>query len=156
MSVINPNETAKSWKTSKREHAVQIYVSGVEGDAGALAGARVANFPLSLSIVPVTDWIDPDEISGAVAAVIQVDPDTPSSIKRFQKLAQTVSTPLIAAAYEPPLALVRSLIRSGAHDVLPLPLTLDELETSIALLGERIDAAVAAKGATQTGKLVKV
>jgi len=156
MSVINPNETAKSWKTSKREHSVQIYVSGVEGDAGALAGARVANYPLNLSIVPVTDWIDPDEISGAVAAVIQVDPDTPSSIKRFQKLAQTVSIPLIAAAYEPPLALVRSLIRSGAHDVLPLPLTLDELETSIALLGERIDAAVAAKGATQTGKLVSV
>ena len=156
MSVINPNETAKSWRTSKREYSVQIYVSGVEGDAGALAGARVANFPLNLSIVPVTDWIDPEEISGAVAAVIQVDPDTPSSIKRFQKLAQTVSIPLIAAAYEPPLALVRSLIRSGAHDVLPLPLTLDELETSIALLGERIDAAVAAKGATQTGKLVSV
>jgi pilus assembly protein CpaE len=155
VSVINPNETAKSWKTSKKEHAVQLYVSGVEGDAGALAGARVCNFPLSLNIVPVTDWIDPAEISSAVVAVVQVDPDTPSSIKRFQKLAQTVSVPLIAAAYEPPLALVRSLIRAGAHDVLPLPLTIDELEASVAVLGERLETASSA-GAVENGKLVSV
>ena len=155
MSVINPNETAKSWKTSKKEHAVQLYVSGVEGDAGALAGARVCSFPLSLNIVPVTDWIDPDEISSAVAAVVQVDPDTPSSVKRFQKLAQAVSIPLIAAAYEPPLALVRSLIRAGAHDVLPLPLTLDELETSVAALGDRLEAA-STTSATANGKLVSI
>ena len=155
MSVINPNETAKSWKTTKKEASVQLYVSGVEGDAGALAGAGVCNFPLSISIVPVTDWIDPEEISNAVAAVVQVDPDTPSSVKRFQKLAQTVSVPLIAAAYEPPLALVRSLIRAGAHDVLPLPLTLDELETSVAALGDRL-AAAAAHGKSESGKVVSV
>jgi len=155
VSVINPNETVKSWKTSKPEHSVQLYVSGVEGDAGALAGARVCDFPLSLSIVPVTDWIDPEEISTAVAAVVQVDPDTPSSVKRFQKLSQSVSVPLIAAAYEPPLALVRSLIRSGAHDVLPLPLTLDELEASVVALGDRLGAATK-PGATENGKLVSV
>lgn len=155
MSVINPNETARSWKTSKRENAVHLYVSGVEGDAGALAGARVGNYPLTLNIVPVTDWIDPDEISNAIAAVIQVDPDTPSSIKRFQKLAQAVSVPLIATAYDPPLALVRSLIRAGAHDVLPLPLTIDELEASIAVLGERVEAA-SASGPATTGKVVSV
>jgi pilus assembly protein CpaE len=38
---------------------------------------------------------------------------------------------LIAAAYDPPLALVRSLLRSGARDVLPLPLDLAELESSL-------------------------
>ena len=57
--------------------AVQLYLSGVEGDAAALVGARVAGFPLSLNIVPVTDWIDPEELSGAAAAVVQVDADTP-------------------------------------------------------------------------------
>ena len=56
----------------------------------------------------------------------------PASIKRFQKLAKAAATPLIAAAYEPPLALVRSLVRAGAHDVVPLPLDLDELEASLA------------------------
>ena len=132
MSVINPNETSKSWHTAKREASVQLYLSGVDGDAGDLVGARVAGFPISLSVLPVTDWIDPEEISAAAAAVVQVDPDTPASIKRFQKLAQAVSTPLIAAAYDPPLALVRSLVRSGAHDVVPLPLSIEDLETSIA------------------------
>jgi pilus assembly protein CpaE len=155
MTALNPNETARSWKASKKEPAVQVYVTGVDGDAGALAGARVGNFPLNLTIVPVTDWIDPEDVSSAVAAVVQVDPDTPSSVKRFQKLAQTVSVPLIAAAYEPPLALVRSLIRAGAHDVLPLPLTLDELETSVAALGESVHA-VASSGAAATGKVVSV
>ena len=145
MSVINPNETNRSWQTAKRETVVQLYLSGVEGDSGDLIGARVAGFPLSLNVMPVTDWIDPEEISAAAAAVVQVDPDTPASIKRFQKLAQAVSTPLIAAAYDPPLALVRSLVRSGAHDVVPLPLNIEDLETSVAPLADEAakrDAAI--------------
>jgi pilus assembly protein CpaE len=117
--VINPNETAKSWKTHRR-------------DAAALIGTRVAGYPLHLSLIPVTDWIDPEELSAAVVAVIQVDPQTPASIKRFQKLAASTETPLIAAAYDPPLTLVRSLVRAGAHDVVPLPLDLVDLETSVA------------------------
>ena len=154
MSVINPNETSKSWHTAKRECSVQLYLSGVEGDSAELVGARVAGYPLSLNVIPVTDWIDPEEISAAAAAVIQVDPDTPSSIKRFQKLAQTVSTPLIAAAYDPPLALVRSLVRSGAHDVVPLPLSFEDVTTSLAPLTEQLRQQ--AKAATANGKVVSI
>ena len=131
MSVINPNETAKTWRAHKREASVQLYLSGAHGDAAALIGTRVAGFPLSLSVLPVTDWIDPEELSSATAAIVQVDPDTPASVKRFQKLAAATSTPLIAAAYDPPLALVRSLVRAGAHDVVPLPLDITDLETSL-------------------------
>jgi pilus assembly protein CpaE len=131
VSVISPNETSRSWKTSKREHAVQLYLSSAEGDAAALVAVRIAGFPLGLNIVSTTDWINPEELSGAPAAVIQVDSDSAASVKRFQNLANAVQTPLIAACYEPPLALVRSLIRAGAHDVIPLPLSADELETSL-------------------------
>jgi len=138
VSIINPNETAASWKTSKREHVVQLYVSSADGDAGALVGVRLAGFPLELDIVSTTDWINPEELSGAAAAIIQVDTDSAASVKRFQKLAQTVQTPLIAAAYEPPLALVRSLIRAGAHDVIPLPLSADELEASLAPIRDEL------------------
>jgi pilus assembly protein CpaE len=138
VSIINPNETAASWKTSKREHVVQLYVSSADGDTGALVGVRLAGFPLELDIVSTTDWINPEELSGAAAAIIQVDTDSAASVKRFQKLAQTVQTPLIAAAYEPPLALVRSLIRAGAHDVIPLPLSADELEASLAPIRDEL------------------
>src|SRR5687768_12780175 len=119
VSVINPNETAKNWKTHRREAGVGLYLTGADGDAAALIGARVAGMPISLNLIPITDWIDPDEVSSCAVAVIQVDPDTPASIKRFQRLAQSTETPLIAAAYDPPLALVRALVRSGAHDVVP-------------------------------------
>ena len=138
MSVINPNETAKNWRAHRRELGVHLYLSGVEGDASALVGTRVAGFPLALSLVGDTDRIDPEEVSSAAAALIQVDRDKPSSIKRFEKLAAQTKTPLIAAAYDPPLAFVRSLIRAGARDVVPLPLDMVELEASLAPLAEQL------------------
>jgi len=155
VSVINPNETNKSWQAAKREAAVQLYLSGVEGDSAALAGARVAGFPLSLNIIPVTDWIDPEELASATAGVIQVDADSPASVKRFQKLVQSVETPLIAAAYDPPLALVRSLIKMGAHDVVPLPLSLEYLETSVAPVADDASKKQASTSTT-TAKLVSI
>ena len=155
MSVISPNETSTGWKSSKREAAVQLYLSSVEGAEAELVGARVADLPLSLNIVPVTDWIDPDELSKSLAAIIQVDADNAASIKRFQKLAALVSTPLIAGVYEPPLALVRSLVRTGAHDVIPLPASIEEVESSLALLKEEL-AKRQNVAAASTGKLVSV
>ena len=155
MSVLNPNETSKSWKASKREQGVQLYLTGVEGDAADIVTARVAGFPLNLVILSATDSIDPADLAGAGAAVVQVDSSAAASIKRFEKLAQSTSTPLIAAAFEPPLSLVRSLVRAGAHDVVPLPLSVEELETSLAPIREQIDRR-AGQSAVANGKLVSV
>jgi pilus assembly protein CpaE len=155
MTALNPNETARTWKASKREPSVQLYLSAVEGDAASLVANRVAGFPLGLSILAGSDWIDPDEIAGAAAAIIQVDAENSASIRRFQKLAHAVSTPLIAAAYEPPLALVRTLVRNGAHDVIPLPLSLDELETSLGPIRDELDRK-SNLAATDNAKLVSV
>ena len=117
---------------------MHLYLSGAAGDAAALVGTRVAGFPLTLNLVGDTDWIDPEEVASAAAALIQVDRDQPSSVKRFQKLAAATKTPLIAAAYDPPLAFVRSLIRAGARDVVPLPLDMVDLETSLTPIAESL------------------
>jgi len=138
VSVINPNETAKTWRASRHEPSVQLYLSGVQGDAAALVEARVASFPLSLNVIPTADSIEPADLAGAAAAAIQVDPDGAAPVKRLQKLAQVSGTPLIAAAFEPPLALVRSLVRAGAHDVLPLPLSIVDLETALAPIRDEL------------------
>ena len=138
MSVITLNETAQNWKPSKRERAVHLDLSGAEGDAAELAAARVAGMPVVLNILPTSDWINPEELEGAAAGVIQVDTDSSASIKRFQKLAAAVETPLIAAAYEPPLSLVRSLIHAGAHDVVPLPLSFEDIESALAPLVDQL------------------
>ena len=152
MSVINPNETSRSWRTHRHESSVHLYLSGADGDAAEFVGARVAGFPLTLSLLSETDWIDPEELASASAAVVQVNRDQPSSIKRFQKLAAATETPLIAAAFEPPLAFVRSLIRAGAHDVVPLPLDVADLEVSLA----PIRADLARQSASASGASAKV
>lgn len=152
MSVINPNETAKSWKAHQRQANVALYLTGAEGDTGALASTRVAGFPLSLNLVGDADWINPEEISAAAVAIVQVDRDNPASVKRFAKLAAATKTPVIAAAYDPPLAFVRSLIRSGARDVVPLPLDMTDLESSLAPIAESL----ARREEQEAGKHAKV
>jgi pilus assembly protein CpaE len=161
MTAFTQPETGSSWRPQRREATVRLYLAGAQGDSGELIGARVAGFPLELNLVPVTDWIDPDDLGGAVACVIQVDPSTPASVKRFQKLAAVAQKPLIAAAYDPPLALVRSLLRSGASDVLPLPLDPAELETSLRQIqDQQVAPASAHAGGTAAisapGKVVTV
>ena len=135
---MTPNETAASWRAHKREAVVQLYLDGADGDSAALVGARVAGFPINLNLVPAADRIDVEDLAGCAAAVVQVDQGLPASMKRFETLAASTKTPLIAAAYEPPLALVRALVRAGAHDVVPLPLDVSDLETSLAPIRERL------------------
>jgi pilus assembly protein CpaE len=110
---------------------------------------------LALNLLPAGDWIDPSLLTDAAAAVVQVDAGSPASIKRFEQLARETSVPLIAAAFDPPLALVRSLVRAGAHDVIPLPMTRDELETSLAPMRAEI-ARVQHDAAPTHAKLVSV
>jgi pilus assembly protein CpaE len=120
-----------------------------------LATARVAGLQVQLNVLPTSDWINPEELVGAAAAVVQVDADSAASMKRFEKLAKSTETPLIAAVYDPPLALVRSLIRAGAHDVLPLPLSLDDIESSLAPLAEEMQRRSVA-GHAAAAKLVSI
>lgn len=141
MTLINPNEAAKIWRAHKREAAVQVFLSEAGDDIAALVGARVAGLPLSLNIVPLAEWIDAEDLESATAAIVEVDAGTPASIKRFERLTKSSKVPLIAASHEPPLSLVRSLLRAGAHDVVPLPLVLAELEASIAPLRQQRDQA---------------
>ncbi len=155
VSVIKPNETAMNWKPSKREKAVHLYLSGADGDAAELAAAHVAGLPVCLSVLPTTDWINPEEIEGAAAAVIQVDTDSPASVKRFQKLAASVETPLIAAAYDPPLALVRTLIHAGARDVVALPLSFEDVQSALEPVAEQMNRRSEAATTTRA-KLVSV
>ncbi|HUE80071.1 MAG TPA: AAA family ATPase [Sphingomicrobium sp.] len=153
--MINTNETARSWRAHKREATVHLFLNGAEGDAAELVNARVAGFPVSLNLVPLTDAIDPEELAGAAAAVVQVDPGHPASVQRFETLAAATKTPLVAAAYDPPLALVRALVRAGAHDVVPLPLDIADLETSLLPIQEQIKRQNRAADAAN-GKVVSI
>jgi len=151
---MNPNETARTWQPQGIEAGVHLYLSAADGDIGALLGARACGLPISVTLCPVSEWIDTADMASSAVAVVQVDADSPASIKRFERLAEMSDTPLIAATYEPPLALVRLLLKAGAHDVLPLPLTLDELEASIGHIRAEPKAEVVPPARTAHGKLV--
>ncbi len=138
MSVVQPNETGRTWRTQRREAVVHLYLSSAEGDAAELVGASIGGFPMNVVVLPVDDSIDPQEIAGAAATIVQVDPGSTASIERFQRLAAATDRPVIAAAFDPPLALVRLLVRAGAHDVLPLPLDISEIEALLAPIRDKL------------------
>jgi len=130
---------------------VRLLLAGVEGEASELVGARAAGFPLDLVIIEPDAPVDGSVLSGAAAGVVQVTEGNDKSIARFKALADG-SVPLIAAAYEPSMSFVRSLVRAGAHDVIPLPLDPEELETAL----DPIRRMVAAQGPRQRAGHQKV
>jgi pilus assembly protein CpaE len=130
MSVHNPDRPNSQWMADTGPAPVRLLLAGVDGEANELVGVRAAGFPLELVIVDTATPIDPSVLVGAAAAIVQVTDGDERSIARFKQLAEG-PVPLIAAAYEPSMKLVRALVRAGAHDVVPLPLDREELETAL-------------------------
>ena len=155
MSVMSPNETRRNWRQYDRAPVVQIYLSDTVEGASALVGARVAGFQVAVTPLSAGMAIDADSLAGAAAAVIQVSPDDDRSLERFRTLAQQCHVPLIAAVYSPSLVVFRALVRSGAHDVVALPLEPGDLEASLAPIRDALSRQDASVDAA-TGKLVSI
>lgn len=139
MSVYSPDRSNAQWMADTGPAPVRLVLAGVEGEASELVGTKVAGFPLDLVIADPAAPADASILSGASAGVVQVIEGDDKSVARFKALAEG-SVPLIAAAYEPSLSFVRSLVRAGAHDVVPLPLDPQELETALDPIRRMISA----------------
>lgn len=130
MSVHSPDRPNTQWMADTGPAPVRLLLGGVEGETSALVGARAAGFPLDVVLADPGEALDASVLDGAAAGVIQVTEGDEKSVERFRSLAAG-PVPLIAAAYEPSMAFVRSLVRAGAHDVVPLPLDFADLETAL-------------------------
>jgi len=155
MTALSPPDSGKRWVHQGSLPTARLFLGDGAIAAVALAGAKVGGFEIGLDPIASDAPIDPARLSGAEVAVIEVVPSHPQSIARFETLAKVTRIPLIAAAYDPQLTLVRSLVRAGAHDVIPLPLEVADLETSLAPLRERI-ASSRAVNPVKRGKVVSV
>ena len=155
MSDLSATPRGPGWQADGHEPSVHLYLSGTDDDAADLIGAKAAGYPLALNFVPVTQWLDAAEMANCVAAVVQVDMDTPASIKRFEKLVAATETPIVVAAYNPPLAFYRALIKAGAHDVVSLPIQLAELEVALAPVRAAREA-IAHGPATTSSRIVSM
>lgn len=152
MTAMTPTDAQGSWKASRRENAVQLFLAEAHGDAVAIGGARLADFECALNLLPVDAELKLEQLQNAPAAVVQVQADNQASVDRFQSLCHG-DVPIIAALYDPPLKVVRELILAGAHDVIPLPLEAADLERSLTPIRKRMDVRGAGRPA-KTGKIV--
>ncbi|MCM8557960.1 AAA family ATPase [Sphingomicrobium sediminis] len=154
MTMINSNDRKDTgWKPSDSRPPVLLFLDVADGDAGALAGREAAGLPLQLVVTRQGDMIEPHDLSGAAAAIIQVDEEDERAVETFAALAEASDTPLLAAAFDPNLGFVRALVRAGAHDVIPLPLDLEELNTSLQPIHDQMAKRVRRVG-TRPAKLV--
>lgn len=72
--------------------------------------------------------IAPDLLYGTSLLVVEVTPDNPTSLKRLTHIRQNNPELLVLAAiHDANLSLVRSLLREGVADVVPLPFDATEL-----------------------------
>lgn len=155
MTALSPPDSGKRWVHQGPLPTARLFLGDGGIAAVALAGTKVGGFEIGLDPIAPDAVIDPARLSGAEVAVIEVIASRPESVARFETLAKLTSIPLIAAAYDPQLAFVRSLVRAGAHDVIPLPIDVADLETSLAPLQERI-ATRRAANPIKRGKVVTV
>ncbi len=156
MSIMSNDPTeSRPWRTSGHQAPVRLFLTATDGDAAALAEKRAAGFPIELVIVPLGGDVSAKDLDGAAAAVIQLSVDDDKAVEKFTALSQANDIPLLAAAFDPPLAFVRALVRGGAHDVIPLPLDVAELETSLKPIREAFNEKVR-QGTARHSRMVSV
>ena len=127
---VNEQPRSKSWKAGTVEK-VALILSSEQSIAASWLADAVSDPSLELMLSAIGQAQEPANLPPrTLAAVVEVSADNKQSVENFCALAAS-QVPVIAAAYDPPLAFVSQLVRLGAHDVLPLPIERSELETAI-------------------------
>ena len=126
---VNEQPRSKTWRPGG--DPVVLLLSSEQSIAEQWLGDAIADPSIDLVIAPLDSTREQTGFPPrTLAAVVEVSPDHKLSVDNFRKLAAG-SVPLVAAAYDPPLAFVRQLVRMGAHDVIPLPIDRAELDAAI-------------------------
>jgi pilus assembly protein CpaE len=156
MTVSVPDPTSPiEWGSSvTAAEPVVLVVSSAQLVGAEWINASVQGHPIEVVVAELDADGEIELPARAMAAIVEVSETRPLSLERFKKLGEG-GVPLVAAAYAPPLAFIRQLIRLGAHDVIPLPLERIELENAIAPI-RAARAREAGHRPVKDGKLVAV
>jgi pilus assembly protein CpaE len=120
---------------------------------GELAGSEIAGFAVNLTMLdPALDV--PGEIAQrAQLLVVEVCPDQPASLKRLARVREEhPHLPIIAAVRDTSIPVVRTMLRAGVSDVIPLPLTHADLASALSQLRDEIDR----NATSAAGRMVSV
>ena len=154
MSVTGPGPKRSGWSPAGSREPVRLVVSSEALVAGDWFGASAGGFPIEVVIAAIGQPLDDATVHGAAALIVEVAEADPASLARFRTIAAG-PTPIIAAARDPPLGFVRQLVRGGAHDVVPLPIELAELDSALEAIRRRASRSAAAQPGDQS-RLVAV
>ena len=148
-----PESGTSSWHIRSGSPTVALVLSQQEVLASQLGSGDSADFALDQTPLEADAEI-PSELAGrSQLMVVEVRPDSLTSLRRIEKLrAQYPKLPIIAAVRDASISAMRTLLRAGVSDVLTLPLLRRELDAIIA----RLRGEMAAGAPQAEGKLVTV
>jgi pilus assembly protein CpaE len=150
----NINFASEEWVLDLKSRSVLLVLSEAE-----MTNAQIdsVNMPqqMLLSTLAADAEIPANQIAQASLLVLEIKPDLPRSLERFEAVRHLhPDLPVIAAIRDADLPLVRTLLKKGVRDVVGLPLSNAELAAIVNEICEQLD--VRAAKDVQQGQLVSV
>ncbi|HKY81059.1 MAG TPA: pilus assembly protein CpaE [Sphingobium sp.] len=151
----NTAEPADSWTLNVGDEGIYLILSEQEVQASDIMGDRLSGQSLTLVMLPACDPLPAQVVGEAKAVILEVQPESDTSMKRLAAVrASHPELLLVAAVRNAEIPLVRALLRSGINDVVELPLQASELSVTLDDLRARINAD--ADRDLKLGKLVSI
>lgn len=119
------------WRTLRRNAVAEILLSADAMGRSGLIGREMAGFDLRMTVLDTAAPVPAEAARDAQLLIVEVRRDQPASVERLKTLVKTSDRPVVAAVDRLCVEGARELLRAGASDVLPLPLTAEEVEAAL-------------------------
>ena len=141
------------WRSDRPRFRADVFLSPESLAGSDSVEGNCAGFEVHATMLDPAMPIAADRVASSQALVVEVDCSRSSAIERLRRLlAERPGMPILAAVRDPSLADVRTLMRFGIADVLPLPLRMAELEPALERIGLDLETRIGASG--PKGRLV--
>lgn len=149
--------SGRDWNIHREDGSVILILSENETSAAGVLGGEIAGFGLVMHMLDANAPIPDETVQLAKVLIVETRVSDETSLRRLLQLRdEHPQLRVVAAVRDASIPVVRMLLKSGVSDVLPLPLTREELTTCLEQLrGEIADMHdAAAKG--EVGKVISI
>jgi pilus assembly protein CpaE len=126
-----------------------VFLTRETSQAAAEMPPEIAGFSVIFRLLDPGIALPSDDLKAAQVILVEFRPEQAHALDRIiQIVAHAKGRPVVAAVTAPSLDQVRTLMRAGITDVIPLPLEATELKQTLASLRDRVDALFANQAAS--------
>lgn len=148
------NFASEEWVLDLKSRSVLLVLSEAEMTNARLDAVDMPQQMLLSTLNPDAE-IPAEQIAQASLILLEIKPELPGSLQRFEAMRQLhPDMPVIAAIRNADLPLMRTLLKKGVRDVVGLPLSHAELAAIVNEVCEQLDARVAKD--VHQGQLISV